>query len=148
MVWYLTGGIFAMSGRKTYYVKAGLRNDVVGIFKLVTDWQTTMGAMAKKPRQFSWLVTNIGVMEGGDGDSRSRDRPGHGDGQGWSIDHAQFGLSAEIPAAAIEFSPVSVAGRGMCVGVNWADCALDCTLAGRIVADMERWLVQLGTPPR
>ncbi|KAK8045817.1 hypothetical protein PG996_013881 [Apiospora saccharicola] len=130
-------------------IKAGVRNDVVGIFKYVTDWEKTMRDLAKKPRQFSWLVTNIGVMEGGDGNSSSRpgnDNNDNDNGQRWSIDHAQFGLSAEIPAAAIEFSPVSVAGRGMCIGVNWADCALDTTLAERIVADMERWLVQLGRP--
>ncbi|KAK7998995.1 alcohol acetyltransferase-domain-containing protein [Apiospora marii] len=122
-------------------IEAGLRNDIVGVFKYVTDWQKTMVDLARKPRQFSWLVTNIGVIKGGRPESDDDDG-----GQRWSIEHAQFGLSAEIPAAAIEFSPVSVAGRGMCVGVNWADCALDCTLAERIVADMGRWLVQLGTP--
>ncbi|QSZ37585.1 hypothetical protein DSL72_008683 [Monilinia vaccinii-corymbosi] len=36
------------------------------------------------------------------------------DSQKWSIIRAKFGLSAEIPAAAIEFASISVAGRGMC----------------------------------
>ncbi|KAK6825556.1 hypothetical protein PG987_013050 [Apiospora arundinis] len=78
-------------------------------------------------------------MEGG-----NSTRPGSDDNdQRWSIDHAQFGLSAEIPAAAIEVSPRSVAGRGMSISVNWADCVLNTTLAERIVADMEKWLKQL-----
>lgn len=135
-------------------LEAGLRNDLVGVFKYVTDWQKTMSDQAKKKRQFSWLVTNIGVLEGGnssagpdptttakqsqtDSDNKSDDV------QKWSISRAQFGLSAEIPAAAIEFSPVSVAGRGMCVGASWPDCAVDTVLGERIMADLERWLAQL-----
>ncbi|KAH8678559.1 hypothetical protein BGZ60DRAFT_246590 [Tricladium varicosporioides] len=79
------------------------------------------------------LVTNIGVLDGKTSD----------DDQRWSISRAQFGLSAEIPAAAIEFAPVSVAGRGMCVSANWPDCAVDAMLGERIMADLERWLAQL-----
>ena len=110
-----------------------------------------MRSAAKRTRQFSWLVTNIGVLDGNPstklsttttrsptgGDSKSDDV------QRWSIDRAQFGLSAEIPFAAIEISPVTVAGRGMCVGASWPDCALDTTFGERIMADLERWLAQL-----
>lgn len=133
---------------------AGLRNDLIGVFKHVRDWQQTMRDMAKKRRQFSWLVTNLGVLDGNtstrlstnttrlpptDGDTKSDD------GQRWSISRAQFGLSAEIPAAAIEFAPFSVAGRGMCVSANWPDCAVDAMLGERIMADLERWLAQLAS---
>lgn len=120
-------------------LERGLRNDLVGLFKYVTNWQQTMSDIAKKTRQFSWLVTNIGMLAGGDGDTKPDDGPR------WSISRAQFGLSTEVPAAAIEFSPVSVAGRGMCVSATWADCAVDVTLAERIMADMERWLAQLAS---
>ncbi|KAK3307657.1 uncharacterized protein B0T15DRAFT_185260 [Chaetomium strumarium] len=132
-------------------LETGLRNDLVGLFKYVTDWRQTMGRMAKRTRQFSWLVTNIGVLDG-NGPTRlsattTRSSTGgdtkSGDGQRWSISRAQFGVSTEVPAAAIEFSPVSVAGRGMCVGASWADCAVDATLGERIMADLERWLSQL-----
>jgi len=116
-------------------LEAGLRNDLIGVSKYVTDWKQTMSDMAKKTRQFTWLVTNIGVL---DGNTCT-------DGQKWSIDRAQFGLSAEIPAAAIEFAPVSVAGGGMCVSAIWADCAVDVMLGERIMADLERWLNQLAS---
>jgi hypothetical protein len=115
-------------------LEAGLRNDLVGVFKYVTDWQKTMSDMAKKTRQFTWLVTNVGVLNGGTSDD-----------QKWSIDRAQFGLSAEIPAAAIEFAPISVAGREMCVSANWPDCAVDVNFGERIMADLERWLTQLAS---
>jgi hypothetical protein len=111
-----------------------LRNDLVGVFKYVTDWQKTMSDMAKRTRQFTWLVTNVGVLNGSTSDD-----------QKWSIDRAQFGLSAEIPAAAIEFAAVSVAGRAMCVSANWADCAVDVKFGERIMADLERWLAQLAS---
>ncbi|KAL1857096.1 Alcohol acetyltransferase [Diaporthe australafricana] len=126
-------------------LKTGLQNDLIGLFKYVTDWQQTMGDMAKKKRQFSWLVTNIGVLGGGGADTKNES---DGDGQksnGWSMSRAQFGLSVEVPSAAMELSPVSVAGRGMSVGASWPDCAVDATLAERIMADLERWLAQLAT---
>jgi len=125
-------------------LEAGLRNDLVGVFKWVTDWQQTMRDMAKKTRQFSWLVTNVGVLNGNSTSTRLSDTKSD-DGQRWSISRAQFGLSAEIPAAAIEISPISVAGRGMCVSANWPDCAVDAGLGERIMADLERWLAQLAS---
>ncbi|KAI0399500.1 hypothetical protein F4802DRAFT_610839 [Xylaria palmicola] len=135
-------------------LEAVLRNDLVGLFKYVTDWQQTMRGMAKKKRQFTWLVTNIGVLGGNTstkpGSATIRSAAGGGDiqrddDQRWSIHRAQFGLSAEIPAAAIEFAPISVAGRGMCVGANWPDCAVDAVMGERIMADLERWLAQLAS---
>jgi hypothetical protein len=115
-------------------LEAGLRNDLIGVFRYVTDWQKTMSDMAKKTRQLTWLVTNIGVLNGSTSDDRK-----------WSIDRAQFGLSAEIPAAAVEFAAVSVAGRGMCVSANWLDCAVEVKFGERIMADLERWLAQLAS---
>lgn len=128
-------------------LEGGLRNDLVGTFKYVTDWHHTMKNQAKKTRQFTWLITNIGVLNNNgntpptDSDTKSNNV------QKWSTNRAQFGLSAEIPAAAMEFSPVSVAGRGMCVGANWSDCAVDAALGERIMAGLERWLTQLGRQP-
>ena len=135
-------------------LNAGLRNDLIGISKHVTDWQQTMKGIAKKRRRFSWLVTNLGVLDGNMSTrlsttmtrSPTGDNTTFEDGQTWSINRAQFGLSAEIPFAAIEFAPVSVAGQGMCVGANWLDCAVDTRLGERIMADLERWLVQLASP--
>ncbi|KAI0857325.1 hypothetical protein F4860DRAFT_517908 [Xylaria cubensis] len=56
------------------------------------------------------------------------------------ISRAYFGLSAEIPAAAIDCAPVSVASWGMCVSANWPDYAVDTMLGERIMADIEWWL--------
>lgn len=69
-------------------LEAGLRNDLVGLFKYVTDWKQTMSNMAKRTRQFSWLVTNIGMLDGGNAPSSATDgdsNPKPADGQQWSI---------------------------------------------------------------
>lgn len=104
--------LWAVSARNrqeiVHKLEGGLRNDLVGLYEYVTDWQQTMSGVAKRTRQLSWLVTNIGVLDGGDDT-----KPDDGPGQRWSIGRAQFGLGTEVPFAAIEFSPVSVAGRGM-----------------------------------
>ncbi|THV49058.1 hypothetical protein BGAL_0213g00040 [Botrytis galanthina] len=136
-------------------LEAGLQNDIVGLFKYVTDWQKTMKDMAKKRRQFSWVVTNVGVMNGEtsiglsttttQAPTSSDDTPGNS--QKWSISRAGFGLSAEVPAAAIEFACVSVAGRGMCINSSWADCAVDATFGEHIMGDLERWITQLARQP-
>lgn len=129
-------------------LEAGPRNDLIGVCKYaVTDWQKTMRDQAKRTRQFSWLVTNLGVVgRGGGGGSKpdgSHHGQGQGQGQGWSITRAQFGLSPEMPYGAIEFCPASVAGSGMCFSASWPDCAVDEALGEGIMDDMERWLAQL-----
>lgn len=135
-------------------LNSGGRNDLVGAFKYVTDWEKTMKGQARKKRQFSWLVTNVGVVGGGNTpkplDSTTTGSTTNGeskpnDAQRWSIARAQFGVSVEVPSAAILFSPVSVAGRGMCVGATWPDCAVDAVLGDRIMGDMKRWLDQLAS---
>ncbi|KAI1813275.1 hypothetical protein GGS20DRAFT_554196 [Poronia punctata] len=131
-------------------LKVPLRNDIVGIFKYVTDWQKTMKDMANKKRQFSWLVTNIGVLNGETSTKphiAAAPPPIGGRGQRWSIERAQFGLSAEVFSGAIEFSPVSVTGGGFCVSANWSDSAVDEKFGDSIVHDLRRWLTQLANQP-
>ena len=41
-----------------------MRYDLGGMFKYVADWQKTLRDVAKRSRQFTWLVTNIGVLDG------------------------------------------------------------------------------------
>ena len=139
--------LWAISARNRLEIvdklQTGLRNDLVGLFKYVTDWKQTMSDIAKKKRQYSWLVTNIGVLEGTTSPIAGDDKV-NGDDR-WSIDRAQFGLSAEVPFAAIEFASVSVSGQGMCVSANWMDNAIDAALGESIMADLERWLVQLAS---
>lgn len=44
-------------------VETGLKNDMVGILKLVSDFREEMASAARRPRQFSWWVTSLGVLD-------------------------------------------------------------------------------------
>ncbi|ROW11795.1 hypothetical protein VPNG_04970 [Cytospora leucostoma] len=132
-------------------VEAGLRNDMVGVMKFVGDWQQEMARMASRPRLHSWWVSGIGVLDGGlskeDGPSSGDNAPSppaaSGDDDAWAIRRAQFALSTETTAAAINISPLTVAGERLCVGGSWQDCLFDVSLGERVMADLEAWLGQL-----
>ncbi|KAI1332969.1 hypothetical protein F5Y16DRAFT_414775 [Xylariaceae sp. FL0255] len=115
------------------------RNDKIGLGKFVSDWQAEMKKIARRPRETSWEVTGLGVL----GDSTNVDL--NSQDSGWSLQRAQFALSAQTTGAALEISPVSVAGHGLCVGVGWQDCVFDISFGESVTNDLERWLVQIGS---
>ncbi|KAI0532731.1 alcohol acetyltransferase-domain-containing protein [Xylaria digitata] len=115
----------------------GLKNDVVGLMKLVPDWRTQFRVEASKPRVYSFVVSNLGVLDGGlDVENRNA--------ESWEITHSVFAISAEVCGAAFQISPISVKNGALCVGCSWQDCVVDASLAGAIVADLELWLQFLG----
>ena len=118
---------------------SGLKNDEICLGRFVKDWRAQMVEKAAKPRKLSWLVTNLGVLDGGP-TSDSTSATG-----GWSIQRAQFILSAEVPGAAIVFSPISVANQGLCVTTNWQEGIFDTGFGDQVVGDMERWLQRIGS---
>lgn len=70
---------------------SGIVNDMIGIMKFAGDWRPQQESETRKPRYLSWLVTNLGVLEGGLGKAeteRQRDN--------WEIRRAQLFLSTEI----------------------------------------------------
>lgn len=125
-------------------LKLGLKNDMVGIMKFVGDWQQEMANAARRPRLHSWWITGIGVLDGtpkGDASGSNSAPSGHDDA--WTIRRAQFSLSTETTAAAINISPMSVMGERLCVAGSWQDCLLDVALGEGVMADLEAWLGQL-----
>ncbi|ROW08503.1 hypothetical protein VMCG_03065 [Cytospora schulzeri] len=130
-------------------IDAGLKNDMVGMMKFVGDWQQEMANASRRPRQHSWWVTGIGVLDGAlsksgsSSDNATSPPAAPGDNEAWAIRRAQFALSTETTAAAISISPLTVAGERLCVGGSWQDCLFDVSLGERIMADLEAWLGQL-----
>ncbi|KAI2639827.1 alcohol acetyltransferase [Hypomontagnella submonticulosa] len=120
----------------------GLQDDIVGLMGIVGDWLAQMRDMAHKPRQHSWFVSNLGMIDGNpdmnEGLSSSKD-------EAWFIRRAQFGISAETTSAALMISPMTVTGGQLCVGGSWQDCLFDVSLGESVMADLKRWLVQIGT---
>lgn len=118
----------------------GLKNDMVGVMRSIGDWNDEMTKASQRPRQHSWWVTGIGVLDS----ASSKTGPTSGDNDDvWKIRRAQFVLSTETTAAAINISPMTVAGERLCVGASWQDCLSDISFGERIVADLQAWLNQL-----
>ncbi|KAF2963166.1 hypothetical protein GQX73_g10411 [Xylaria multiplex] len=105
--------------------------------RLVPDWRTQFRVEASKPRMHSFVVSNLGVLDGGlDVENRNA--------ESWEITHSVFAISAEVCGAAFQISPISVKNGALCVGCSWQDCIVNASLAGAIVADLELWLRFLG----
>lgn len=72
---------------------AGLKNDTVGVMKFVGDWRKQMVDAAKRPRQFSWWITGVGVLEGNPTlDYKSPSSTEQGRDSTWIVRRAQFAL--------------------------------------------------------
>ncbi|KAI1298382.1 hypothetical protein F5Y03DRAFT_398168 [Xylaria venustula] len=133
-------------------IDSGLKNDVVGLMKLVPDWRTQFRSEARKPRPYAFVVSNLGVLDGDphtephphiEEDNRNGDSNG---GDRWKITSSTFAISAEVCGAAFQVSPITVRGGTLCMGCSWQDCVVELELAEAIVGDLERWLRFLGQP--
>lgn len=45
-------------------LKLGPKNDAVGLMKYAPDWWKQLTSLTRKPRQYSWLVPNLGILNG------------------------------------------------------------------------------------
>jgi hypothetical protein len=116
----------------------GVRDEMTGIMKYVSDWRGKMQREALKPRYLSWLVTNLGVLDRGIADPTEQ-------GEGWSLRRAEMILSRKVRSAAISVSIVTVKGEQMSVACSWQDCVVDSGLGERLTSNLERWLKQIGS---
>lgn len=136
-------------------ISLGIRNDITGMMKFVSDWRTYVQELSQKPRGDSWRVTNLGVLDGTLGaatpesqrQGQERDRGSRTDIPygSWSIDHAEFVLSAEMPAVALVVAPIAVKGGDIVVSFSWQDCAIEAAFGERFVANIEKLTRQLAT---
>ncbi|RWA07680.1 hypothetical protein EKO27_g7410 [Xylaria grammica] len=117
---------------------SGVRNDVLPIMRLVYDWRTQQESEARKPRYLSWLVTNLGVVDGGGSEKRQ-------DPERWAIRKADLLLSAEVPSAALSVSLMTVKDEEMCVSCTWQDCALEGSLVEHLMDDLKRWVDEIAS---
>ncbi|RSL64481.1 hypothetical protein CEP54_004706 [Fusarium duplospermum] len=105
----------------------GLKNDLVGMMGFVADWREYAKEAQRKPRAATWLVTNLGVLDG-ENDSDQR----------WSIQRADFLLSADVAGPALTICPVAIKGRDLTINVGWQGGVVDDKLGERLVGDIEK----------
>ncbi|KAF2750886.1 hypothetical protein M011DRAFT_186565 [Sporormia fimetaria CBS 119925] len=109
-------------------LELGTQDDMIAVMKLVSDWRAQQTRDAGKDRYFSWVVTNLGVIDGG------------GERDAWSLQKAELLMGAETTSAVFGVSIVSVKGREMRVTCTWPGYPIDPQLGVRLMGDLERWL--------
>jgi hypothetical protein len=141
-VWSISARVRGEIKRK---LDMGLKNDPVGAMKLVKDWRQQMSDNAKRPRQFSWWATGVGVLEHrSELDKMTPSMPDNSSPEdSWVVNRAQFALSIETTAAAFNISPMTAAGNRLTVGVSWQDCVCDVEMAEHVMRDLQQWLGQI-----
>ncbi|KAI1099760.1 alcohol acetyltransferase-domain-containing protein [Jackrogersella minutella] len=131
--------IWPVSVRVRQEIKArldsGVHNDMIGIMKFVRDWRTQQLSEQHKPRYLSWLVTNLGVIDGAAPEALQQ--------EGWAMRRADLVLSAEVPSAALSISIMTVKNEQTCITCSWQDCVADASLVECLMADLERWLSEI-----
>ncbi|KAK3291705.1 alcohol acetyltransferase-domain-containing protein [Chaetomium fimeti] len=121
----------------------GVKNDVNGFAQAVDDWRAQLSKEALRPRRCSWVISNLGLVDGSPGpvSSRADDSGTKPEASAWSATRAQFIMCANVVASAINVSTVSIKGGDLVVTCSWQDCVIDADLGEAFVASLERWLV-------
>jgi hypothetical protein len=117
---------------------SGIQNDLIGIMKFVSDWRTRQQSEVCKIRYLSWLVTNLGVLDGQANTEQRKE-------EGWSLRRAESVLSAEVPSAVLSVSMVTVKDEKLCITCSWQDCVVDSAVGEHMMSDIERWLNAIGS---
>lgn len=112
----------------------GVKNDYVGLMKLLTDVKSYLEDDLKKPRRTAWLITNLGVIDGTPslkGDQLS---------ESWSIRSASFAVSPETNGPLFNLSPLAAKDGELWIDFTWQDGIVDDSLGHQLVADVETWI--------
>lgn len=120
-------------------LEIGTKDNTLGLTKFVSDWRKFFRDELKKPRTFSWEVSNLGVVDG----SPAVDTVQNHDTDVWSIDKAIFSQSAAVAGPAYIFSPVTVRGGSLVITCTWQHEVVEETLATGVAQDLKLWLVEV-----
>ena len=108
-------------------VDSGTTDNMIGLQATKRDFLDSIKARFGKPREISWMVTNLGVVDG-------RSTPGE-----WYIDDAFFTVCAERTGAAIIMSLIAVKGGDLCIDLSCQEGVVDGAVAEGILSDALRW---------
>lgn len=123
MVWTVAAQVH---GELRARIDLGLKNQVITLTKFVGDWREELDKWTKKPREVSLHVSNIMVIDGGDGP--------------WRIERATFSMSAETAGPVLALSVISVRGGEMVVEVTWQAGTVEDAVGERMAREVEEWV--------
>ncbi len=122
----------------------GLKNDIMSLVKFGGDWRKRKAKSLGKPRNESWMVTNLGIIDGLPPDnSRAKPEPA----KMWSITHAIFAICAEVGRPLFTISIITAKGGDMCIDLTWQFGLSEYvrSVAARFERDLRGWLNFLST---
>jgi len=122
------------SGEIKKAIDNGLKNQQAGLMRFIDDWPKFFQAESKKPRPESWILSNIGVIDG--------TAPQEG---GWTIQSALLSFSGFVTGPPLNISTASVKGGDLSVCVSWQDGTVDDAMGKRFAKELEEWLVYVGS---
>ncbi|OIW24426.1 hypothetical protein CONLIGDRAFT_691744, partial [Coniochaeta ligniaria NRRL 30616] len=120
------------------------KNDAVGLTRFVGDWRSFVEDRAKTPRETSWELSNLGVIDG----EVQKEKEKSGAGENWTIERAVYSQSASVSGPAICMNPVAVKGKGLVITCVWQVEVIEDQLVRGLSSDLETWLNGLGEKGR
>ncbi|KAM0280414.1 hypothetical protein ACHAO9_011212 [Fusarium lateritium] len=109
----------------------GLKNDAVGLMAAVSNWEKYQKDELAKPRVVSWLITNVGQIDGlCKADEKS----------GWSIERCKFSITAGITWPMFSLSVISAKDHDLCIDIACQDGLIDSAIGDRLVGGIDKWL--------
>lgn len=125
-------------------LKQGLKNDMLGLTKYVSDWRSFIKDQSKLPRTTSWEISNLGVITR----QAENQKEVSDDSELWTIERAIFTQSAVVAGAAITMNPIAVKGKGLTMTLVWQSEVVDAGIVRDLASDLETWLMRLGKGER
>lgn len=119
------------------------KNDMIGFSQAIGDWRAQLIEHVRRPRPSSWVITNLGLIDGDPSASPSPEDTSEKAEQesSWSITRAQFLMCANVVSSAFGISMAAVKGGDLVIACNWQDCVVDGILAETFVKTLEKWLM-------
>lgn len=111
-------------------IATGLHNEINSMLSLVPDWRAEHKDQAMKSRLAGLVVTNLGVLDGGD----------KNDDGTWGIDNTRFHLSVGTTSQPIQISAITIKGGDMVVDIDWQEGVLPDDVSGPLVANIQSWI--------
>ena len=128
---YIQCGAFSWDAVKACHHKIkgatlNSRNHKVGLLRFVNNYETFFREQVGQPRETSFEVSNVGVMDVEQGRA--------------SIDRMIFSQSSNVIGAALVFSIASVKGGDLAISLTWQKGIVEEELAEKVLKVLEREL--------
>ncbi|KAJ6445278.1 alcohol acetyltransferase [Purpureocillium lavendulum] len=126
-------------------LSSGVKDNIIGLMSFVPDWRQYNKSTAKKPREVAWVITNLGVIDGGAAAAEANGRGNDGDEDRWHIEEASFSINGQTTGAAISLCAIAVKHRDLALDFCFQRDLIASDTAAGVARTVEDWLTYFGT---